>query len=174
MPKKFKTYNLIPLLVVLPVVTFSCNFDIHQAMMPNEIQGLELFKKVTGKDAAEIISRLHMKDVSSQDNIILYYQSEQNQATIYVSYFQYLFLADKYIHEMRKKIREEDTGFSQYAQFKARGLDINSVVGYSQIHYFFAHYNYTFWLAIDRSIARKGLAQILEVDEIELPLINEL
>lgn len=169
--KRYFFTILFLLLFVLIFVAKSCNFDIHDAMMPEEIQGLKLSRKVTGSEAAKIITRLHGLNIIPEGNVILYYFSEDKQATIYVSFFQQQFQAARYFFEMVKKIRDDSSGFNQYQQFKIREFKIHSVWGNGQTHYLFAHYNYLFWLAIDYSIAGKGLAQILEVDEIELPVM---
>jgi hypothetical protein len=72
---------------------------------------------------------------------------------------------------MSKKIGKGAYGFGHHGQFRVRTLPVEFVLGYGQVHFFFARGDRLYWLAIDGDRAQQGLAEVLEVpiEEVKSP-----
>ena len=130
--------------------------------LPNEISGLKLDKKLTGKDANDFLSRMHSGEVGSAKNEIGFYSGDQGGATIYVSYFEDKFQARDEESKMTDKISLGKSAYTNGIQYYIDGQKIFKCTGYSQSHFIFSLEANLYWLTADTEIDRKLLSDYLE------------
>jgi hypothetical protein len=140
--------------------------------LPRELHGLELGDLHTGDDAARLIGRLHGSNVSPSESYVGYYGPPEMRAILYLSRFHDHSGAQSQLVAMADRIGSGSGGFGHHTQFHVLGIEIHSVFGYGQIHYFFARESDVVWLGMPPPMARAGLADLLLVAVDSIPSLG--
>ncbi len=140
--------------------------------LPQELHGLELGDVRTGDDAARLIGRLHGGSVSPSESYVGYYGPPDMRAILYLTRFHDHSGAQAQLVAMADRIGSGSSGFGHHTQFHVLGIEIHSVFGYGQIHYFFARESDVVWLGMPPPVARAGLADLLHVEVDSIPSLG--
>jgi hypothetical protein len=160
-------------LMMVAALNFADGGEAHRqsALLPPEIQGLQLVKTISGDAAAGTIGRLHDKSVAPTESQIGLYQSGETKAVLYVSRFGSAAEAAAVLQMMAMRIADGAEGFGHYRRFSVGANEVHFVLGQGQAHYFFMKRFDVSWLAAPPDIARAGLAQLLAVDVDAVPAL---
>ncbi len=148
-------------LLICIFVSVGCEHQ--QGSLPNEIRGLRLAGKITGKQAAdEFLERLHLRQVTTRESEIGFYSGETS-ATIYITFYKTTLKAREDWLKMTRKISAIKSAFSggKYSDF--RGREIYRCRGLGQVHIVFADRSQLFWISADSSIAKDLLMAYLSL-----------
>lgn len=142
--------------------------------LPRELHGLKLVDSRTGGDAATLISHLHRASVSPSANYVGYYGPPDMRAVLYLSRFADTLTAQQQLMAMADRIGAGSSGFGHHGRFHVLGIEVHSVFGYDQIHYFFARECDVVWLGMPPPVARAGLADLLGVAVDSIPRMGAM
>lgn len=137
--------------------------------LPMAIHGMPLVAVTTGPDAEALIQRLHGRDVAPLASYVGRYEGGGADATLYVSRLGDSLAADSLVERMSEAIGRGNRSFAHHTRFTMDELTIHVVLGQGQTHFFFARGPDVRWLAIDRGMARVGLADLLGVRPDRVP-----
>lgn len=161
--------------ILIFVLISACLSQAPEITLPDSISGLPLTRVISGEEAEKIIERMHDKSIAPDLNQIGFYTGNSRQAILYVSSFGSARKANKRLKEMSDEIGTAgSSGFGHQVQFRVNDHPIHLVVGYGQVHFFYAQGNYLYWLTIDADMARAALAQVLDVEPQAVPSLNEI
>lgn len=149
--------------VVVLILLAGCSDNSQEVLIPSFLGGLSLQEKISGKDAAAIIAKLHRKEVAPLESAIGYYGTGGRLATLYVSTYDSRQKAQQILTEMSGRIGSGSSGFWHHQNFKVKDREIQMVLGQGQVHYFFVKNQSVYWLAIQANKAEQALAELLEV-----------
>ena len=130
--------------------------------VPETIVGMGLTELIDGKQAVEIINRMHQGNVATQANFIARYQEGASTATYYVSLYDDPRQAVEDMDEMARIMAREGHGFSHLMLRTMAETPFYMALGQGQAHYFFARDLELIWLAVDMDIAEQALEEILQ------------
>jgi hypothetical protein len=138
--------------------------------LPAAIQGMLRADLMAGPEAAEMLGRMHGNEVAPVASWVARYQGPKGTATMYLSRFADPGQPDSLLAAMSDSIGEGSAEFGHHALIEAAGRTIHSVLGGGQLHFFFVRNEDLIWLAIDPPLARAGLAEVLDISELDLPV----
>ncbi|RMH75688.1 MAG: hypothetical protein D6681_22075 [Calditrichaeota bacterium] len=139
-------------------------------VLPTTLQGIPLHYSLTGKEAAEALRQMHGKSVVPAKNAIGVYEEGRRRVILYISSFPSPSAATDRLHEMAEEIGEGSSGFGHHTDFTVGQQAVHQVLGYGQVHYFFARDHFVYWLSVDADLAQPALAELLQVNENEIPV----
>jgi hypothetical protein len=148
-------------LFLLPLVIACSGERQETALLPDRIHGIALGKSTTGKEASELIARLHAKSVAPVASEIGYYGAFDPPLTLYVSRFASAEEAQDQMDLMAKTIGPGSSGFAHHRVEQMAGTDVHYVVGYGQAHYFFVDREKVLWLAAPVDVARPAALELI-------------
>ncbi len=131
--------------------------------MPAGISGLSLTNRLTGKEAAEFLNKLHLQKVTDEQTEIGFYTSNAADAVVYLTYYSNAEEAGEYEARMTDKILNEKTPFIMGEYKNVEGKKIFRTFGMGQTHFVFSHRNVLIWLSLNTSLANDFLEEYLEI-----------
>lgn len=129
--------------------------------LPDSFFGLSLTEKLSGKDAAEFVNRLHFGNVAAKSNEIGFYESNIGRATIYVSFYANSEAAKQNLDLMIEKISPQNSVFTGGESFELNDTRVYRYSGMGQTHFIFFFDNALFWLSGEVRWAEKFLQEYL-------------
>jgi hypothetical protein len=129
--------------------------------MPREISGFSLSQKLTGKEAADFLNKLHLQKVTDEQSEIGFYKGKSGDAVIYLTYYSSAEEASEYEKRMTDKITNENTPFIMGAYENIGGRRIFRTFGMGQTHFVFSDGNVLIWLSFETSGAIELLNEYL-------------
>ena len=131
-------------------------------ILPSEIYHLKLKQKITGKQAAKFINRLHPIKVANTENQIGFYKGENGTAVIYVTQYPDKKSAVRDEQKMTEKIAEVSSMFTLGKRIDINGREIYRIFGMGKTHFVFAINNKLFWITAESTWAVKFLKEYLK------------
>lgn len=131
------------------------------APLPDQLVGLPLTMKMTGKQATEEFEILHNQHFPLTSGSVGMYGNKQ--AVLWVGGAPFDFMAEGMVNAMHDKIAEGNSPFTPIGEFNNGERIVYLLEGMGQRHYYFQSKNLVIWLAADPSVADEALQQILEV-----------
>lgn len=138
-------------------------------LLPMAIHEMPLVAVRVGTDAEAFIDDLHGGGVAPLSSYVGRYQGGGARATLYVSRVAEPSVADSLVARMSRSIGRGTRMFAHHTSFRVQDVDVHVVLGEGQIHFFYARGPVVTWLAIDRAMARVGLADLLGLDMTRVP-----
>ena len=151
----------LPWLVVL--LGLGCSSEQRPDYIPNYLTDLKLKRIVRGREAAQMVGRLHGRPVPPESSFVAYYGPINYPSILYVTRFPAETMAQRTLEGTARRIGEGNQAFTHHGKFRVGEVLVHFVLGQSRIHFFFVKDARLFWLAIDPDRAQEGLAQVLEV-----------
>jgi hypothetical protein len=136
---------------------------------PETLHGMPLVTVHEGETAAEMIGNLHRFGVAPENSRVAVYAVQELQAILYESRFATDSIAGEQLAAMSESIGDGVFGFGHRREMAIADLEVHSVIGHGQEHYFFTRDRRVVWLAAPPLMARMMLAEILEVVPAEVP-----
>jgi hypothetical protein len=127
-------------------------------VLPSTLAGLPTTVHLTGAEAVTTVTDLHIGDVPVDAAEIVDYGG--GRLVVWVSWSDEP--ADVLVDEMTTAIAEGGTPFSMPRPSGA-GEGVWATVGNGQTHLYFARGDAVWWLAADGDLARRAIAELLEV-----------
>ncbi len=132
-------------------------------MIPETLGKLKLEKYVLGKEASQMIDRMHISgNVSGEDNEVGFYSADTLTAVLYVSRFKNSDIAKRRLFQMLEKIAHGGTPFSLYGQVSIGNKEIYIVFGMAQSCYIYTDKDKLIWLSVDFSVSLEALHSLLK------------
>ncbi len=128
--------------------------------LPDQIAGLPLTTKMTGKQAVEEFDMLHNEHFPLTSGAVGIYGDQK--IGLWVGGAPLPFMAGSLVAAMHAKIAEGDSLFTPLNEIKDRGRTVYVLEGMGQKHYYFQSQNLVIWLASDPALADQALQHILE------------
>ncbi len=147
--------------LTLLLVFVSCS-DKPQ-MLPQSLGRLKLDKYLVGKEAGEVINRMHISGgVAGDKNEVGFYSLDTLKAVIYVSKFKNQKIADEKLTQMLIKIAHGNTPFVLHNQVNVGDKRIYLAFGMNQSHYIYTDKDRLIWLSVDFPISVETLHSLLK------------
>lgn len=154
MKKLFLTV-VFPLLFIISACGSGTNY------FPDKFFGLELTKRLSGKEAEKVVNKLHIDKVAGERNEIGFYKSDKGKATIYVTYYDDVVKPKKEELKMTKKISPENSVFIGGEYIEIKNEEVYRCFGMGQTHYVFTHQNVLLWISVDTHWAQDFLVEYI-------------
>lgn len=143
--------------IVMPtIVTAATNKD----GIPETVSSLPLKGSQVGKDALDMLSKLHGEGFDLVNGYRGDYTDGKNKATLYVGQAKDAATASKLATEMSEKIGTANAMFTNLQELSISSRTIYEVTGQGQLHFFYAVNDKIVWLAVDSANAAEGLHSI--------------
>lgn len=137
--------------------------EAQQDFLPLSIGSLKLKHFQSGEEARQEINRLHGKAINFQKGYIGIYAGNKGQGKVWVSEYPSPDEAVKAIGKMAQRIELAKEGpFWHFQIQEIEGMPVYFVVGMEQAHYFFQKGGKVIWLAIDGSLARETVRDLVK------------
>ncbi len=146
-------------LILLISLLFSCAGE--KDLIPAEISGLKLEKKLTGDEARAFVDNLHFQAVAPSVNEIGFYEGGETPAMLYITHYSTKDTADYYFLKMAEKISPENSVFIRGEFMDVDGHNIYRCFGMGQTHFVFAKDRYLIWLSVDTIRGKDILSEYL-------------
>jgi len=130
-------------------------------LLPGELAGMSMTKRVEGEKAATLIARLHAKSVAPVLSEIAYYGASEPPCTVYVSRFASAGDAENQVELMVERIGSESSGFTHPTREVRGEIEVHLVFGHGQYHAYFAAENLVYWVAASRDKLGEALGGLL-------------
>ncbi|MGB5849218.1 MAG: hypothetical protein WBH40_12065 [Ignavibacteriaceae bacterium] len=145
----------------LLIVIFLISCSPNKNYLPEDFFGLQLTKKLTGKDAKEFVNNLHFQNVTDMENEIGFYGGEAGDAIIYITHYNNKETAKGNYKKMVMKISPENSIFVNPEYLKLGGMEIYYCFGMGQSHYVFPYNKELFWISVDTHLGKKFVEDYL-------------
>ncbi len=143
------------------VLFYSCTSN--QNLLPDEIYGLKLQKKLEGKEALAYVNKLHFNKVTNEENQIGFYAGRNGMAVIYVTIYRDNEKATNAYHKMTDKISPLNSVFYGSSIENINGKEIYTTYGMEAKHFVFVNDNNLFWITAARKWADDFLDYYLSI-----------
>lgn len=142
------------IIIILCIGLQSCSrIDI----LPQQILDYQLVKKISGDEANQMINKIHLQPVTDTQNEIGFYKQDNDQAIIYVTFYQSDDQAQTDLVKMVEKISPQNSIFINGGQFDVNKITIYRYFGMGQTHFVFRIGNKLFWFSVETMIAKDFL-----------------
>ena len=145
----------------LLVVIFFISCSLNSNYLPEDFFGLQLTKKLLGKDAKELINNLHFQGVTDLENEIGFYDEKAGSAIIYITHYNTKEAAKSDYKKMVGKISPENSVFIKPEYLNLCGMEIYRCFGMGQSHYVFPYNKVLFWISVDTHFGKKFVGEYL-------------
>lgn len=150
---------LIPVSIIVIYFTQS-----HRTIeLPKSILQLRLTEEIRGKQAQEIVDRMHNKSVTPDENVIGTYFSTDGGAKLYVSLYDSRTIAEEQFEKMIDLIRKGGGAFTHFRELHVQNEKVYLCLGLGQAHYFFLHQKELYWWAVDLQIAQASMQELIGI-----------
>ncbi|MGD9489675.1 MAG: hypothetical protein AB7W47_16765 [Calditrichaceae bacterium] len=146
-------------LIFLIFSLFSCAGE--KDLIPAEISGLKLEKKLTGDEARAFVDNLHFQAVAPSENEIGFYEGGETPGMLYITHYSTNDTADYYFLKMTEKISPENSVFIRGEFMDVDGHNIYRCFGMGQTHFVFAKDRHLIWLSVDTIRGKDILSEYL-------------
>ena len=145
----------------LLIVVFFISCSLNSNYLPEDFFGLQLTKKLTGKEAKEFVNNLHFQSVTDLENEIGFYDGEAGSATIYITHYTTREAAKSNYEKMVKKISPENSVFIKPEYLQLGGMEVYRCFGLGQSHYVFPYKKELFWISVETHFGKKFVEEYL-------------
>jgi hypothetical protein len=163
--KRFSTsiisWQIVAAVIVAVVVALYFLFRGHALSLPPTLGALQLYREINGSEARRAIEQLHGKDVADAENLIGWYGGDSATATLYASEYSDAQKAALIYARMSATIEKGEGGFGHYVLSQINGRAVSQCLGMGQVHYFFAHGQVLYWLAVDLDQGNRALDALM-------------
>jgi hypothetical protein len=133
--------------------------------LPKNILQLHLNEEVTGKQAQEMVDKMHGKSVTPDETAVGMYQSSNGSAILYISHYNSETRTVEQFDKMAVLIRESSSSvFSHYREMSVEGKKVCLCLGLGQAHYFFLNGKDLLWLGVDPQIAQAAMHELVRMN----------
>ncbi len=133
------------------------------SLLPQSVGSLTLQKLQSGEEAKQAINRMHGKELSFKRGYIGIYGGEHGKGTLWVSEYD---SEEGAVEDLKKMVQMIRTGdqktFGHFREMSIEGLPVYLVLGMGQAHYFFQKGMKVIWLAVDPSLAKETIRDLIE------------
>ncbi len=140
--------NLKTILIVQSfILIFLSSCSVNKNYLPEKFDNLKLIKKLSGDNAKDFVNRLHFGKVASSKNEIGFYEGDNKNAVIYITFYNSDQTAQIEWKKMTDKISPHNSVFYGFNNIEINGLDIFSCFGMGQRHFVFYKDKVLFWIS---------------------------
>ena len=146
-----------------------CTNSTTELPAPQKIGQKERTRTISGKQAAQIVNKMHSQSVAADANAIVEYGKEKKDI-LYISYYEDQNQAGKAFDSMIDKMASAKQGpFSHLMPLHTYKNKVYFTLGMGARHYIFVSGNYLLWLQTFQSFGGELPAQLLNL----YPLTSE-
>lgn len=155
------------LLILASIAMIACSGGVqNDTPLPNSIQQMQLNEIIRGEEADDIITNLHQKVVTDQQNIIGKYEGTDGKATLYLTIYDDADSPVEDLDAMAKRIQDPDVGsqmgFQHVRQLTNYGDHIYMALQNNRAHYFYVEENMLYWLDVNPQVAMPAIKQLVQ------------
>ncbi len=137
-------------MVLFSIICISCQGKPKTSeFFPKTLSQLHLIKLIQGKEAIEMVNRLHQKQIDIQKAWIAYYKSDRKEATIWISEALSTQQAKNQLNKMIEKMIGNRKG--PFYDFKKIN-EVYTFSGLGQKHGVFCKGKFVFWISTNSEI----------------------
>lgn len=134
--------------------------------LPNSIQEMQLQKVIQGEEADQVITELHKKKVTDQQNFIGEYAGKDYNAKLYLTVYQNADSALSDLNKMNARIQNPHVGgqmgFQHTRQLSGIGENLYMALQNNRAHYFYVDGANLYWLDVDPHVAMPAIKQLVQ------------
>jgi hypothetical protein len=136
----------------------------HRSLvLPQSILQLRLTEEIRGKQAQEIVDKMHNKPVTPDENVIGTYFSTDGGAKLFVSLYDSRVIAEEQFEKMAELIRKGGGACTHFKEIQVQSAKVYTCFGLGQAHYFFLHEKDIYWWAVDLQIAQASMQELVGI-----------
>ncbi len=160
----FKFLNDKNFLILFLTAALLISCSRKEDLLPGDIDGAKLTKKITGDEARILVDKIHFSPVAAgRENEIGYYDKNGNQSTIYITYYGNSEEAIADFDKMTKKISPGNSVFVAPSFIDFTGLKVYRCFGMGQAHFVFVHNNALIWLSTETVFSKSFLGEYIKL-----------
>lgn len=137
--------------------------------LPARLAGLPLVTSMAGDSARREIGMMHGKGVAPRESRIGLYALGGFRAAVYASRYASSGEAERQLRAMADRMGPGSGGFGHHMRLDVAGIEVHSVIGFGDQHYFYARGAVVYWLTVPAELAHRALAQMLDVSPDAIP-----
>jgi hypothetical protein len=145
----------------LLTVIFLISCSPNKNYIPEDFFGLQLTKRLSGRDAKEFVNNLHFQTVTDLENEIGFYGGKAGNVIIYITHYNTKETAKSNYKKMVMKISPENSVFVKPEYLKIGGIEIYRCFGMGQSHYVFPYNKELFWISVDTHFGKRFVEEYL-------------
>jgi len=149
-------------LIVLSVLLAGCACQKEPDFLPEHLLGYQLTKKLNGPEARAFVDKIHLREVTPENNIIGFYQKENMPLTIYITEYNSTGEAEKNFEMMTRKISPGNSVFINGEYLEIEGRKLYRCFGMGQTHFVFNIDHRLFWISVNTIEAGKFIRDYLK------------
>jgi len=149
----------IPFFLLLLLLLIACSST--DIPLPQYIGSMRLEKVQSGEEARREIDRLHGKQISLLRGYIGTYVAENGRGQLWVSEHSSDREATEAIENMAHGMKQGKEQFWHFRKMVIEQRPVYLAVGMGQAHYFFRNGAKVIWLAVDPSLAKEAIRDVV-------------
>jgi len=154
--------NLIVAGFIIAIYILGCSSSVDLST-PEKIGDKERIRVITGKQAAQVVDKMHGQSVATKANVIAEYGREKKDL-LYISYYANQNLANEAFNLMIEKMVAAKKGpFSHLMPLKKYGNNVYFTLGMGASHYIYLSGRYLLWFQTHQSFGGRLPQQLLEL-----------
>ncbi|MCF7803764.1 MAG: hypothetical protein K9N46_00495 [Candidatus Marinimicrobia bacterium] len=134
--------------------------------LPNSIQDMQISEIMQGGEADEVITKLHQKVVTDQENYIGEYSGKDYDATLYLTVYDNPDSALSDLNKMVERIQDPHVGgqmgYQHTRELTKYGENVYMALQNQRAHYFYVDGNELYWLDVDPHVAMGAIQQLTQ------------
>ena len=153
--------------ILIVVLLIGCGGGVeNNTPLPNSIQEMQLQKVIQGEEADQVITNLHQKKVTDQQNYIGEYAGGDYDAKLYLTVYQHADSALSDLNKMNQRIQDPHVGgqmgFQHTRKLTSMGEHVYMALQNQRAHYFYVDGKHLYWLDVDPHVAMNAIKQLVQ------------
>ncbi len=141
----------------------ACSCQNQPEFLPENLLGYQLTRKLTGDEAKAFVDKIHLREVTPENNIIGFYQMGNMPLTIYITEYNSTGEAEKNFEQMTGKISPRNSVFINGEYLEIEGRKLYRCFGLGQTHFVFHIDHRLFWVSVNTIQAGKFIRDYLKM-----------
>jgi hypothetical protein len=150
-------------LIVLTMLLATCARQNQPEFLPEHLLTYQLTRKLTGAEAKAFVDKIHLREVTPENNIIGFYQKEKMPLTIYITEYDSPGKAEKDFERMTGKISPGNSVFINGEYLDIEGQKLYRCFGMGQTHFVFNIDQRLFWVSVNTIQAGEFIRDYLKM-----------
>jgi hypothetical protein len=150
-------------LIIISMLLVVCTHQNQPELLPEHLLGYQLTRKLKGPEARAFVDKIHLREVTPENNTIGFYQKEDMPLTIYITEYNSAGEAKKDFERMTRKISPGNSVFINGEYMEIEGRRLYRCFGMGQTHFVFHLDNRLFWISVNTIQAGNFIRDYLKI-----------
>lgn len=159
--KSYNGMNLTKTLLSIITILFLFACSNQKEYLPESIYNLFFEQKLIGEEAENFVNKLHIQNVTDEENLIGFYEGEKGRALIYLTFYDKDADAENNYRKMTEKISPQNSVFIGGEYLTIDNTEIYRCFGMGQTHYVFYNNSILVWLSVETVWAEDFLKEYM-------------